>query len=155
MRAWGKPSTSHYRWPRRPQSWLGGRCRLQDQYAVSLVAGSVGDYIQTQFNYTQGALRYVFQTPNSNHGINDGSQASFGVLSDGVFGGLLYGTAAGRHLGDRRRIDHSMERQRGLRALLEPALADVTVRRLRESGLTAAKPVTCCAPAPRSHLAHL
>jgi hypothetical protein len=28
---------------------------------------SQGDYIQTQFNYTQGALRYVFQTPSSNH----------------------------------------------------------------------------------------
>ena len=32
----GKPSTSHYRWPRRPQSWLGGRCRLQAEYAVAL-----------------------------------------------------------------------------------------------------------------------
>ena len=28
-----------------------------------------------------------------------------------------------------------MERQRGLRALLEPALADVTLRRLHESGI--------------------
>ena len=37
-----------------------------------------GDYIQTQFNYTQGALRYVFQTPNSNWGINEGSNASLG-----------------------------------------------------------------------------
>jgi hypothetical protein len=50
---------------------------------------SQGDYIQTQFNYTQGALRYIFQTPNSNHGINEGSEASFGVLSDGVFNGVL------------------------------------------------------------------
>jgi hypothetical protein len=53
-----------------------------------------GDYIQTQFNYTQGALRYVFQTPNSNWGINEGSQASFGVMADGVYSGALTGTAA-------------------------------------------------------------
>ena len=36
----------------------------------------------------------------------------------------------GRNLADRRRTHHSVERQRGLRALLEPALADVTLRRL-------------------------
>src|SRR4029077_4931703 len=54
---------------------------------------SQGDYIQTQFNYTQGALRYVFQTPSSNWGINEGSQASFGVLADGVYSGALAGTA--------------------------------------------------------------
>jgi Porin subfamily len=33
---------------------------------------SQGDYFQTQVNYTQGALRYVFQTPNSNWGFVDG-----------------------------------------------------------------------------------
>jgi Porin subfamily len=55
---------------------------------------SQGDYIQTQFNYTQGALRYVFQTPNSNWAVNDGSQASLGVLSDGVFNGVLGATGA-------------------------------------------------------------
>ena len=27
-----------------------------------------GDYFQAQVNYTQGALRYIFQTPNSNWG---------------------------------------------------------------------------------------
>src|SRR5262245_57812847 len=27
-----------------------------------------GDYLQAQVNYTQGALRYIFQTPNSNWG---------------------------------------------------------------------------------------
>ena len=30
-----------------------------------------GDYLQAQVNYTQGALRYVFQTPNSNWGKVD------------------------------------------------------------------------------------
>ncbi|MFZ0069199.1 MAG: porin, partial [Pseudolabrys sp.] len=53
-----------------------------------------GDYIQTQFNYTQGALRYVFQTPNSNWGINEGSNASWGPVNDGVYGGFAAGTAA-------------------------------------------------------------
>ena len=27
-----------------------------------------GDYFQMQVNYTQGALRYIFQTPNTNWG---------------------------------------------------------------------------------------
>jgi hypothetical protein len=55
---------------------------------------SQGDYIQTQVTYTQGALRYVMQTPNSNWLVNDGSQASMGVVADGVYGGLLTGSAA-------------------------------------------------------------
>ena len=31
-----------------------------------------GDYFQTQVNYTQGALRYIFQNPNGNSYIQDG-----------------------------------------------------------------------------------
>ena len=31
-----------------------------------------GDYLQAQVNYTEGALRYIFQTPNSNWGKIDG-----------------------------------------------------------------------------------
>jgi hypothetical protein len=73
--------------------------QLNTPWLLNWFGSGAGDYIQTQVNYTQGALRYVFQTPNSNHGINDGSQASFGVLSDGVFGGLLNGTAVGGTLG--------------------------------------------------------
>ena len=45
-----------------------------------------GDFFQTQVNYTQGALRYLFQTPNTNWGKADSSQEAFGVLSDAVFG---------------------------------------------------------------------
>jgi hypothetical protein len=45
-----------------------------------------GDFFQTQANYTQGALKYLFQTPNSNWGKADDSQLAFGVLSDAVFG---------------------------------------------------------------------
>ena len=33
-----------------------------------------GDYFQMQVNYTQGALRYIFQTPNSNWAFSDGAE---------------------------------------------------------------------------------
>jgi hypothetical protein len=53
-----------------------------------------GDYFQMQVNYTQGALRYIFQTPNSNWGFAEGDHVTFGPLSDAVFGGsLAAGTA--------------------------------------------------------------
>ena len=47
-----------------------------------------GDYLQAQVNYTQGALRYIFQTPNSNWGKVKGASEGFGVLSDAVDGGI-------------------------------------------------------------------
>jgi Porin subfamily len=52
-----------------------------------------GDYFQAQINYTQGALRYIFQTPNTNWAKVEGSTQGFGLLSDAVFG-TLAGTAA-------------------------------------------------------------
>jgi Porin subfamily len=52
-----------------------------------------GDYIQTQANYTVGASRYIFQTPNSNWGKADGGSEAYGILSDCVYGGI--NTAAG------------------------------------------------------------
>jgi hypothetical protein len=54
-----------------------------------------GDYLQAQINYAKGALRYIFQTPNSNWGKIDGSSVGFGVLSDAVVGGTLAGTGGG------------------------------------------------------------
>ena len=48
-----------------------------------------GDYLQAQINYTQGALRYAFQTPNSNYGKVEGADLGFGVLSDAVYGGTV------------------------------------------------------------------
>ena len=30
-----------------------------------------GDYFQTQVNYTQGALKYIFQNPNGNPYVQD------------------------------------------------------------------------------------
>jgi hypothetical protein len=53
---------------------------------------SQGDFLQAQFNYTQGALRYIFQTPNTNWGKVDNAAAGWGVLSDAVYGGSLTGT---------------------------------------------------------------
>jgi hypothetical protein len=53
-----------------------------------------GDYFQMQVNYSQGALRYIFQTPNTNWGINDGFSAGWGVVSDAVYGGSLAGANA-------------------------------------------------------------
>jgi hypothetical protein len=58
-----------------------------------------GDYFQAQVNYTEGALRYLFNTPNTNYGKVDGAFEAFGVLSDCVYGGtLLAGTATSCHL---------------------------------------------------------
>jgi len=54
-----------------------------------------GDFLQVQVNYTEGALRYIFQTPNSNWGKMDGASAGWGVLTDAVYGGTIAaGTAS-------------------------------------------------------------
>ena len=53
-----------------------------------------GDYFQAQVNYTQGALRYVFQTSQPSWSINDtGNSAGFGVISDAVYNGLIQAPA--------------------------------------------------------------
>ncbi|MGB6444533.1 MAG: porin [Xanthobacteraceae bacterium] len=48
-----------------------------------------GDYFQAQANYTVGALRYAFFSPNFNASVTNGSQMAYGVLSDCVYGGTL------------------------------------------------------------------
>ena len=50
-----------------------------------------GDWFQAQFNVTQGALRCLFNTPNTNWGKVDGANEAFGVLSDCVYGGTVTG----------------------------------------------------------------
>lgn len=55
---------------------------------------SQGDFFVTQVNVTQGALRYLFNTPNTNWGMTRGTDAGFGtegygVLSDCVYGGTV------------------------------------------------------------------
>ena len=73
--------------------WSVAGFKLNTPWLLNWFGSGAGDYIQTQFNYTQGALKYLNQTTNSNWGINEGSQASWGPLNDGVFGGFLGGTA--------------------------------------------------------------
>jgi len=57
---------------------------------------SQGDWFQAQVNVTQGALRYLFNTPNSNWGKVDGVNEAYGILSDCVYGGTI---AAGNTTG--------------------------------------------------------
>jgi hypothetical protein len=55
-----------------------------------------GDFFQAQVNYTQGALRYLYQTENTNMGMASGASLAYGVASDCVFGGTV---AAGNATG--------------------------------------------------------
>ena len=48
-----------------------------------------GDWFQAQANVTQGALRYLFNTPNTNWGKIDGKNEAYGVLSDCVYAGTV------------------------------------------------------------------
>jgi Porin subfamily len=48
-----------------------------------------GDYFQGSIIYTQGALRYAFQTAQPNWGFVEGSNLNWGVVSDGVVAGTL------------------------------------------------------------------
>ena len=57
-----------------------------------------GDWFQAQVNVSQGALRYVINTPNTNWGMAHGTDAGngnegYGVLSDCVYGGSVAGGA--------------------------------------------------------------
>ena len=83
-----------------------------------------GDYFQAQVNYTQGALRYIFQTPNSNWGYVKATSRIRRAQRRRLW------RRAWLRQRIRSRADHRMERQRGLRALLEPALENVAVWRL-------------------------
>ncbi len=70
-----------------------------DQWGYAIGAGlrlnfpsvAQGDYMQTQFNYSQGALRYLFDVPNSNWAASNGAKEAYGVLSDCVYGGSVAG----------------------------------------------------------------
>jgi hypothetical protein len=64
-----------------------------DKYGFVVGAGiklnapmiSQGDYLQAQINYTQGATRYIFQTPNTNWAKAQGQDQGFGVLADAAY----------------------------------------------------------------------
>ena len=68
---------------------VGAGIKLNTPWLFNWLGTGVGDYFQAQVNYTEGALRYVFQTPNSNWGFNNGAGMGFGILSDAVVGGTL------------------------------------------------------------------
>jgi hypothetical protein len=95
------PSAGAANWG--PNSITGGH--PSDQWGWVVGAGlkintpfiGQGDWLQAQFNYTQGALRYVFNTPGAgNYGMVNGGNEAYGVMSDCVYGGtLLTGTQSG------------------------------------------------------------
>src|SRR5262245_1241488 len=70
-----------------------------------------GDYFQMQVNYTQGALKYIFQNPNGNPYLQDNQDGvAYQLLSDGVYGGtLLAGTATDINLTTAWNINASYE----------------------------------------------
>jgi len=78
-----------------PAAPLGGHAADQWGWAagfgikLNLPSISQGDWFQAQFNATNGALRYLFNTPNSNWGMVNGAQEAYGVLSDCVYGGTV------------------------------------------------------------------
>jgi hypothetical protein len=47
------------------------------------------DSFMAQANYTQGALRYLFQYPNTNWGKVETGKEAFGILSDCVYAGVV------------------------------------------------------------------
>ena len=51
-----------------------------------------GDFLQTEFAYSQGAMRYIFRNPNNNWGAREGMSNTFGVLSDAVYAGATNAT---------------------------------------------------------------
>ena len=64
--------------------------RLNTPWLLNWFGSGVGDYFAVQGIYTQGALRYLFQNPNSNWWFQDGGSVGYGVLSDGVYGGKQF-----------------------------------------------------------------
>jgi hypothetical protein len=50
---------------------------------------SQGDYLEGEFNYTEGALRYITHSANTTMTFANGGEQSFGILSDCVFGGSV------------------------------------------------------------------
>jgi Porin subfamily len=74
---------------------IGGGLKLNTPWLLNWLGSGQGDFFQAQVNYTQGALRYVFQTAQPSWVINDsGNSAGFGLMTDAVYNGILTGTGA-------------------------------------------------------------
>jgi len=80
--------------------------RLNTPWLLNWLGSGQGDYFQVQGIYTQGAPRYIMQNPsNNNWWIQNGFNAAYGVVADGVYGGavanpagVLQATATGINL---------------------------------------------------------
>jgi hypothetical protein len=59
-----------------------------------------GDWFQAQVNVTQGALRYLFNSPNTNFGMAHGTDAGFGNEGYGVLSDCVYGGSAAAPAGE-------------------------------------------------------
>jgi hypothetical protein len=49
---------------------------------------SQGDYLESEVNYTEGALRYLNQTANTSMTFANGGEQSYGIMTDCVYGGI-------------------------------------------------------------------
>ena len=77
---------------------VGAGFKLNTPWLLNWLGVGTGDYFQTQVNYTVGALRYIFQTPNSNWGFVDGNSQSIGLMNDAVYGGTVAANTTGLEL---------------------------------------------------------
>ena len=73
---------------------IGAGFKINTPWLLNWFGSGQGDYIQTQFNYTQGALRYLMQTTNSNWGFDKGAFGTFAPVADGVYNGFNNPTPA-------------------------------------------------------------
>ncbi len=78
----GSPSETSLAHPSDQWGWAAGV-----GIKLNLPMITQGDWFQMQANVTQGALRYIFNTPNTNFGDLQGANEAYGVLSDCVYGG--------------------------------------------------------------------
>jgi hypothetical protein len=58
-------------------------------FKVNATVIGQGDFFQMQANYTEGAVKYIFQSPNFNYGMASSNTQAYGITSDAVFGGSL------------------------------------------------------------------
>ena len=71
---------------------VGAGFKLNTPWLLGFIGGT-GDYFQTQVNYTQGAMRYLFQTTQPSWAFTDsGNSAGFAPVADAVYGGIISGT---------------------------------------------------------------
>ncbi len=87
LTAAGGPNPNSLQHPSDAWGWAAGA-----GLKLNLPMITQGDWFQAQVNVSQGALRYLFQTPNTNWGMAHGTDAGggnegYGVLSDCVYGG--------------------------------------------------------------------